>query len=287
MSKLAQLDGALFKASAKEQWDAAAAGWNHHGSIIRDWLATPTRMMLEMAGVGPAMTVLDLAAGAGDQTLDLAARVGPTGRVVATDISARILGYARRNAIQAGYDNVETRVADAEQLDFQPSQFDAAICRLGLMLLPEPEKALQGVLCALKAGGSFSAVVFSGPEANPCIRILMATALRHAQMEARDPWQPGGLLSLGKPGLLDDLLRQSGFRNVITVRVQAPFRLPSAEHYLHFVRASASPIQQILAPLPEASRDAAWADMKAQLDAFHGDAEWIGPNELLLVSGCR
>lgn len=73
--------------------------------------------MLEMAEVRPDARVLDIAAGAGEQTLDIAERVGPGGLVLATDLSPLILEFAKDNARRAGYGNVETQVADGESLD--------------------------------------------------------------------------------------------------------------------------------------------------------------------------
>jgi hypothetical protein len=115
----------------------------------------------------------------------------------------------------------------------------------------------------------------------------MATALRHAGAPPRDPYQPGGLLSLGKPGLLDDLFRRAGFRDVATTSLDAPFRLPSTANYLSFVKSSASPVQQILGRLDAAAAAAAWDDIAARLQVFETPSGWEGPNELLLAAGRR
>ena len=113
---------------------------------------------------------------------------------------------------------------------------------------------------------------------------LMATALKHAGLPPRDPYTPGGLLSLGKPGLLDEMFKSAGFRDVATTKIDAPFKLPSAGAYLDFVRASASPIQQILGKLDSAARSAAWNEMEERLRAFETASGWEGPNELLLTA---
>ena len=59
--------------------------------------------MLDMAGVKPGSRVLDVAAGAGDQTVLAAKRVGPGGLVLATDISSKILEFAQQNAVSKGF----------------------------------------------------------------------------------------------------------------------------------------------------------------------------------------
>jgi len=287
MNTAPSFDTENFKAATQAQWDQSAKGWNDQQGLIRAWLGDATDAMLEMAEVGPGARVLDVAAGAGDQTLDIAQRVGPKGSVLATDLSPRILEFAKANARHAGYGNVETQVADGENLNVSEASFDAAICRLGLMLFPDPGKGLRAIYQALKPDGRVCTMVFSTPDSNPCIAILVSTALRHAGLPPRDPYQPGGLLSLGRPGLIEDLFRQAGFSRVATTALAAPFRLPSVRDYLGFVRTSAGPIMQILGRLDAAAQDAAWTEIEDKLRAFDTSDGWEGPNEVLLTVGER
>lgn len=287
MNPALAFDPQAFKLAARNQWEKAAQGWNDQTPHIRAWLRGATDAMLTMAGVKPGARVLDIAAGAGDQTLDIAERVGPRGFVLATDLSPAILEFAKANARRAGYANVETQVADGEHLEVEDASFDAAVCRLGLMFFPDPLQGLREMRRAVRPGSGVCTMVFSRPEANPCITALMSTAAQHAGLAPRDPYQPGGLLSLGKPGLIDELFRAAGFRDVATTRMDAPFRLPSTRDYLNFIRTSASPIQQILSKLDASAREAAWAAMEERLDTFQTPAGWEGPNELLLTAARR
>lgn len=276
-----------FKASMRAQWDTAAAGWNAHTAEIRAWLHQPTDAMCRMAGVSAGARVLDVAAGAGDQTLAVARDVGAQGYVLATDLSPAIVALARDNAVRAGFANVETRVADGEDLGVPEASFDAAVCRLGLMFFPDPLRGLREIHRALRPGGGVCTMVFSRPEKNPCLTILMSTALKHAGLPARDPFVAGGLLSLGQPGRIDALFRSAGFADVATTALDAVFHLPSVDHYLAFVRSSASPILQILGRLDADAADAAWREMRERLMAFTTREGWDGPNELLLTAGRR
>lgn len=280
-------DPETFKAETRKQWDEAAEGWNNHSPQIRAWLHDATEAMLDMAGVAPGSHVLDVAAGAGDQTRDIVERVGSHGFVLATDLSAGMLEFAKRTAERAGYKNVETQVADSEILPVEDASFDAAVCRLGLMFFSDPSQGLREIRRALKPGGRVCTMVFSTSQANPCIALLISTALKHAGLPPRDPFQPGGLLSLGKPGLIDDLFRQAGFRKVATTKMSAPFRLPSVGDYLSFIRASASPIQQILSKLDDVAKNDAWSDIAEKLKLFRTPSGWEGPNEMLLTAAKR
>jgi len=287
MNVSAPFNAEQFKAATREQWDRHAKGWNDHGVQIGNWLRESTDAMLAMAEIGPGTRVLDVAAGAGDQTLDIARRIGPAGSVLATDLSPAILEFAKENARRAGLRNVEVQTADGENLNIAEGSFDAVICRLGLMFFPDPGSGLREMFRALRPGGRACTMVFSTPDKNPCVSILVATAFKHAGLPPRDPYQPGGLLSLGKPGLIEDLFRQAGFAHVATTQIAAPFRLPSVRDYLDFVRSSASPILGILGRLDERSKDAAWAEIEDKLSAFNTPDGWEGPNELLLTVGYR
>jgi len=179
------------------------------------------------------------------------------------------------------------RTADGEDLQVPEATFDAAVCRLGLMFFPDPGRGLREMFRALRPGGMACTMTFSTPDKNPCVAVLVSTALKHAGLPPMDPYRPGALLSLGKPGLIDELFRQAGFMRVATTRVEAPFKLPSVRHYLDFVRGSAAPILQILDRLDEAAQSAAWAEIEGKLTAFNTHDGWEGPNELLLTVGYR
>lgn len=280
-------DPNALKTAIRRQWDACAPGWNDKSAVIRTWLRDSTDAMMAMTGIDTGARVLDVAAGAGDQTLDIARRVGPDGHVLATDLSPAILKFAEDNARRAGLDNVSARVADGEALPVADAGFDVAVCRLGLMFFPDPGAGLQQMFRALKPGGKACTLVFSAPEHNPCIGILMSTACKHAGLPPPSPHQPGGLMSLGRAGLMDELFTHAGFCDVATTRIDAPFRLPSVHAYLDFTRAAASPIVELLAGLDETRRAAAWAEIAERLGKFSTPTGWEGPNELLLTVGKR
>ncbi len=271
-------------------WDKAAAGWNSHAVAIRTWLRGATQAMLDAAQVQAGARVLDIAAGAGDQSLDIAQRVGQHGLVLATDISPGILALAKANAMAAGYPQVNTQLADAQSLGLAGANFDAAVSRLGLMFCREPQRAFQQAHAALKPNGRLAALVFAQPQHNPCLVISIATARKHAGLpplsldRPGDYCEPGSLMSLGQPALLASLLADAGFVNVKVGPVAAPFGLPSAQHYIDFLRSAASPLMVMLAQLSVPAQQAAWDDMVEQLSQFNTSDGWVGPNELLLCS---
>ncbi len=266
-------------------WDQAASGWNEHTPLIRAWLQQATDALISCANIAEGMRVLDVAAGAGDQTLSLADKVGAGGAIVATDISPAILSYAAAHAARGGHRHVEICVADAESLPLDDARFDAAICRLGLMLMPRPDRALSEIRRVLKPDARLAALVFSQIERNPCLAIMMRVACKHAGLPPADPYRPGSLVSLGKPGRLAGMFAEAGFRHVVATRLPAPMILPAVANYMQFVQDSAAPIVAILSRLDPAARARAWAEIEDELRAFSTPDGWSGPNELLLVTG--
>jgi SAM-dependent methyltransferase len=276
--------------NAVEPWDRAAAGWNAQAPLIRAWLSDATPMMLDAACIKPGASVLDIAAGAGDQTMDLAQRVGPRGHVLATDASATILDLALDNARAAGHQHVTIQVADAQKLDQVGHGFDAVVCRLGLMFCEDPDAAVRGIHAALKPGGHFSGLVFAEPPFNPCLVLQLQVARHHTSLPPathENLCRPGMLMSLGSPTRMSTLLSTAGFVNVKVRHVVAPFRVSSAIRYVEFLRSAASPIIDMLARLTDPLQRAAWDDLHHQLKAFDTSSGWVGPKTLLLFSAQR
>src|SRR5712692_2323040 len=155
-----------YKKTTRDQWQTAAEAWNRWESFIDQWLGAAMEIMLDLADVHAGSRVLDVVAGAGGQTLAAAKRVGPSGSVLATDISSNILDFAASNARAAGLSNVETRVLDGEDLEVASESFDAVISRVGLIYFPDQQKALGGMRRALKPGGRVAAIVYTTAENN-------------------------------------------------------------------------------------------------------------------------
>jgi ubiquinone/menaquinone biosynthesis C-methylase UbiE len=153
--EVTQFDPIKYKETTREQWQTAAEPWYRWGPTIEEWLGQATETMLDMAEVGSGRRVLDVAAGTGGQTIAAARRIGPTGYILATDISSNILEFASEAARQEGLlGKVETRVMDGESLqELEQESFDAVISRLGLSYFPDQQKALTGAWRTLKPGG--------------------------------------------------------------------------------------------------------------------------------------
>ncbi len=277
-------DPDAYKRTTTDQWQSAAEPWHRWGPTLEAWLGEATETMLDVAGVGQGARVLDVAAGAGGQTLVAARRVGPHGHVLATDISSTILAFAERNAREAGLQNVETRVVDGERLDVEPTSFDAVISRVGFIYFPDQHAAFVGMRRALRPGGRLAGIVYSTPEANAFFSIPVSIIRRRAQLPPPAPGQPGPF-SLGAPGVIEAGFEQAGFTDVEVRRVPAPLRLPSTAEFVRFARESFGALHQMLAGLSEAERAEAWSEIERELSQYETANGFEGPCELLVAAG--
>jgi SAM-dependent methyltransferase len=277
-------DPERYKATTAEQWQSAAAAWYGWGAVIDTWLGEATEAMLDLARIGTGSKVLDVAAGAGGQTLTAARRVGPTGHVLATDIAPNLLAYADHAARAAGLaDVVETRVMDGESLDVDAGHFDAVVSRVGLIYFPDRSRALEGIRRALRPGGRFATVTYSTPEANRFFSVPISVIRTRAQLPPPAKGQPGPF-SLGTVEVLEEALHGAGFVDVEVRRISSPLLLPTAADCVLFERESFGALQQMLAGLDPAARDETWAEIARELAGFEGPDGFVGPCEMLVAA---
>jgi ubiquinone/menaquinone biosynthesis C-methylase UbiE len=272
------------KAELRDTWESAAPGWAKWEAVIAAGLVDATDAMLDMAGVDANMRVLDLACGAGSQSLRAAERVGLEGHVVASDISATMLAHVQEKAKRNGISNIETLESAAEDLPTTQQAFDAAICRLGLMLLPSPKQALKAVQKVLKPQARFAGLVFTIPSNNPYMSQPMQILLRHAGKEPPPAGKPG-IFVLGGPGALEGLLSDSGFSDIETRVLRTSLRLASAAEGLEMMQQAFGAYRAVVADLSSEARAAAWSEVGDCLKQFEGDDGFQVELEFVIGSG--
>ena len=283
----ATFDPDAYKRTTREQWQAAADAWDRWGPTLEAWLGEATELMLDMTGVQAGSRVLDVAAGAGGQTLAAARRVGDGGHVLATDNASEILARAERGAELAGLGSVvATQVMDGEQLEVEPGSFDAVITRLGLMYFPHKVGALRSQHGALREDGRVGAIVYSTAERNGFFSIPAALIRGRAGLPDPAPGQPGPF-SLGADGVLAGLLEQAGFREVDVRSVSAPLRLESAAECLRFERESFGALHQMLSGLGVQEQEQVWREVQGELARFETADGFAAPCELLVAAASR
>ncbi len=280
-------DADQYKTTTRQQWEDYAFGWNDWGPLLETWLGEATDRMIDLAGIQTGSRVLDIAAGAGGQSIAAARRVGTTGSVLATDLSPAILHYATHAAELAGLHNLSTRELDGEQLAELPAgTFDAAISRLGLIYFPNRHQALTGAHHALRDAGRLATVTYSTAARNGFFSVPVSIIRERAKLPAPTPGQPGPF-SLADPEVLERDLVQAGFHDIVIEVIDAPVRLASAAECVRFERESFGALHQMLGSLSPDDQASVWEEIESALRPYETDDGFVGPCELVIAGAVR
>ncbi len=279
------IDPAGFRAAQHRNWDSAAVGWMEWSEFNDRADRHISERLVELAGVRAGSRVLDVAAGYGEPALTAARRAGPQGRVVATDISAEMLGFARERAAAAGVANVDFVESDAAGLDFLPASFDAAVSRWGIIFEPDAEAAAARIRGFLEPGARIAIASWGEPDEVPFLAIPMRTTRERFHLPPPPPGTPGPL-SRPTPEAIGGLLEGGGFSEVEVERGEVVFEFDSPEHFTAYVRAISAPVRAMIEQHAGEAQEEAWEAIAAAAAAQGGGA---GPlrlaNTVLLASG--
>jgi ubiquinone/menaquinone biosynthesis C-methylase UbiE len=148
------MDARLQRRVQRYGWDLAAAEYE---ALWQRQLAPAQSALLEAAVLTPGARVIDVACGTGIVSAAAACAVGASVRVLGIDIAEQMVAAARRRAPpQAQFIR-----QDGEALDgIADASFDVALCALGLMYMPAPERALREMARVLRCGGRVALAVW-------------------------------------------------------------------------------------------------------------------------------
>jgi ATP-dependent Clp protease adapter protein ClpS/protein-L-isoaspartate O-methyltransferase len=138
-------------------WDAAAS---HYHSGWEAQLRPAHDQLLSVAEIAPGQRIIETACGSGLVTLRLAAMVGPQGRILATDLSQGMLDDLRARLDAGSVETIEVSRMPAEELDVPDATYDTALCALGLMYTPDPDRAVAEMARVVAPGGTVAATVW-------------------------------------------------------------------------------------------------------------------------------
>jgi ubiquinone/menaquinone biosynthesis C-methylase UbiE len=138
-------------------WDLAAVDYQR---LWQAPLAEAQAALLSLASLEPGAEVLDIACGTGLVSFEAARAISPSGNVVGIDLSERMVHAAERRAREIKLSNCRFSRMDAESLALPDATFDAVLCVLGLMYMPDPEQAVREMRRVLRPGGRISLAVW-------------------------------------------------------------------------------------------------------------------------------
>lgn len=257
----------------RQGWDRAV---EHYETFWREQLRPAHDAVLDAAALEPGERVVDVACGTGMVTLPAAVAVGPTGRVLASDISQRMVDDIARRATAHGLDHVDVARRDAEDLG-PIDGFDVALCSLGLMYVPSPPAAIAEMAGALRPGGRAVAAVWG--ERRNC---GWADVFPIVDARVSSDVCPM-FFALGGPSVLAQLFTRAGFVDVDEVRI-------STELVYHDEDAAigaaflGGPVALAHARFDDATRESAYDEYLASIEPFRDGAGFRVPGEFVVVA---
>ena len=212
----------------RADWAARGRHWDRRSDELAEQAARMNAPLIEAAEIAPGQQVCDIATGAGEPALSVAALVGAEGRVFATDLCPEMMLGARRRAAAQGLRNITFRTADMMALPDADAAFDRVTCRFGLMFCPAPAQAAAEALRVLKPGGRVAYLVW-GPRAETTMFVVFVAAAEAVlgpldELEEVDLDRP---FSLGATGALAHALTEGGFTDVEEREVRFAPRVPA------------------------------------------------------------
>ena len=155
-----------------------------------DWLFRETRIdeeqpeaMLDALKIPPGATVADVGAGAGYHSIRLAKRVGPEGTVLATDVQPEMIQMLKQNAQTAGVKNIKPLLCSQQDTKLPDGKVDLILMVDVYHECVDPETTLQGLLKALRPGGSLVLVEFRGEDPEVPIKPEHKMTIKQARRE--------------------------------------------------------------------------------------------------------
>lgn len=255
-------------------WDRAV---DHYPRFWRDQLRPAHDAVLAMAALAPGEHVIEIACGTGLVTLPAARAVGPRGSVWATDIAQTMVDVTARRAAEWSLTNVTTERRGAEQLG-PATGFDAALCALGLMYVPDPDAALAEMARVLRPGGRFVAAVW-GERRNCGWAEIFPIVDRRVSSDVCPMF-----FGLGAPGALAGRARRAGFARLDEHRIETVLEYADADAAIGAAFLG-GPVALAHSRFDEPTRAEAYAEYLASIEPFRDGAAYRVPGEFVVVAG--
>jgi len=266
--------------------ERTVSAWRKWRSHICHFTRGATEAILEAAQLKPGMQALDLASGVGDPALFIAATVGPTGKVIATDLGPGMISLAEEIAQMKGLENIEFKIANAESLPFANESFDVVTCRFGVTFFPDTIVALRECRRVLRRGGRIALVTW-GKQEQPLFTSTAGILMKYVEMPPTDPDAPN-MFMFGARGRLQKTLEEAGFKDAHEeVRIVEGKWTASLEKYWEQFTEIAAAFRPLVDKLTPETRARAIEDVLSALRKYWDGKTLTMPLEIVIGTGTR
>jgi ubiquinone/menaquinone biosynthesis C-methylase UbiE len=257
-------------------WDRAAG---HYERFWGRQLQPATDLVLRTADLQPGERVVDVACGSGAVAVPAALAVGPTGRVLATDLSPVMVAALGERLARCALSNVAVEVQGAEDFD-RDSEFDVALCSLGLMYMPRPDLAARALARALRPGGRVVLAVWG--ERHRCgWAEIFPIVDAHVSSDVCPMF-----FGLGARGALRALLADTGFVDVRDERLDVELVYVSEEDALGAAFAG-GPVALAWSRFDDEARRSAADEYLSSIAEFADGTSYRVPGQFVVAAGRR
>ena len=269
-------------AAVVESNDPFTAFWNdvmvpkfeRFRDIMLDGLSYHSRVPLERLALPAGTRALDVGCGWGDTAIEIARKVGPTGKVLGLDCCDAFLEKGRRDAAAAGLANVRFVAADVQTYRYE-REFDFCFSRFGMMFFASPVAAMRNVRSALVPGATLMFITWRALDDNPWVAIPKAVALRFLPPPGSNARTCGpGPFSMADPDVVRAQLATAGFTDVAFERVDGPVMVGRDVDQALDLQMTIGPAGEIVreaGALAEKRRDEIEAALRDELAGHTGD----------------
>jgi ubiquinone/menaquinone biosynthesis C-methylase UbiE len=280
-------DPEQFKQAQRQAWDRSAEGMKTWWPVLEKGGQKLSNELIELARITPGSKVLDVATGIGEPAVTAARSVQPSGKVLATDISPEMLAIGRERAEKLGLQHIiEFREGDAESLKLPDKSFDAVLCRLGLMFLPNLPDALRIFYEALVTDGKIAAAVWPALDKVPAINLAFLTVSK--KLNLAPPTADTPPFHLSDPLALQNALIKAGFQDVRTKNMIVTLEFDSPASFTNYHKAVSVPIHALLAGQTAEKQNEIWkAVTEATKSYTNSKGEVVLDNEVICYVGTR
>jgi ubiquinone/menaquinone biosynthesis C-methylase UbiE len=269
-------------AAVVESNDPFTAFWNdvmvpkfeRFRDVMLDGLSYHSRVPLERLALLAGTRALDVGCGWGDTAIEIARKVGPTGKVLGLDCCDAFLEKGRRDAAAAGLANVRFVAADVQTYRYE-REFDFCFSRFGMMFFASPVAAMRNVRSALVPGATLMFITWRALDDNPWVAIPKAVALRFLPPPSDNARTCGpGPFSMADPDVVRAQLAAAGFTDVAFERVDGPVMVGRDVDQALDLQMTIGPAGEIVreaGALAEKRRDEIEAALRDELAGHTGD----------------